>query len=64
MYEKKNIRGVNPIIDEIKNFFILISKIDKQIFWINKGVPIINLRRIRYSIEDDLINLFNFFEYF
>ena len=27
MYEKKKMRGVNPIVDEIKNFLILIYKL-------------------------------------
>ena len=47
--------GVNPIKVEIinLNLEIFIREIHK--FWINKGVPIINLNKIKYSYDEFFI---------
>ena len=59
---KEKIRkyGVKPKKDDIKNFVLEISKVDKNKFWINKGTPNINLNKIKYSRDDFFIILFNF----
>ena len=54
-YENNNIVGANPMHDVIKILVFEILSNEIQIFWNNKGGPIISLNNIKYSYEELLI---------
>ena len=61
-YENNNIVGANPINDVIKILVFEIFSNEIQIFWNNKGGPIISLINIKYSYEELLICVYNLSE--
>ena len=61
-YENNNIVGANPINDVIKILIFEILSNEIQIFWNNKGGPIISLINIKYSYEELLIYVDNLSE--
>ena len=56
-YENNNIEGANPMNDVIKILVFEILSNEIQMFWNNKGGPIISLINIKYSYEELLIYL-------
>ena len=60
----KNINGIKPINVVKINFILDIDNIERQMFWAIKGGPGINLKIIKYSIDEFFIILLIFFEYF
>ena len=61
-YENNNIVGANPMNDVIKILVFEILSNEIQIFWNNKGGPIISLINIKYSYEELLIYVDNLSE--
>ena len=51
-YENNNIKGANPINDVIKILVFEILSNEIQIFWNNKGGPIISRINIKYSYDE------------